>query len=669
MDIHNLNWHEVAKLVLTARTIDEIEENELVPVGKITYQFSSKGHELAQVLFGLALGQGHDGAGVYYRSRPFMLASGLTPREAFAADMALTGSPSEGRDVGVVYSMQGRDGRATVLPSSGDVGAQYTPAAGWAQAVRYHAAVLGDESWANAIAVSLGGDGSVASNGFWAALTIATTQQLPMVFFVEDNGFGISVPGRFQTPGGDIASNLASFQNLKIITGSGTDPNETPAKIFEAVSHARNGNGPVLLRLRVPRLTGHTYGEDQSVYKSAALIEEEWSRDPVSNLEAFLDGQVDWTRLKAEVETEVRSALSEALELPGPDLDGVHLHLFREPVTVRKPAVPAAADGWRINMGEAIRRTLEFELEKEPKMMVFGEDVGPRGGVHRVTLGLQAKFSEDRVFDTSLSEEGIMGRAQGLALAGLRPVPEIQFRKYADPAYEQMHDTGWVRWRTAGKFSVPVVVRIPFGFSRKTGDPWHSVSDEAVFAHMQGWQIVVPSNAADAVGLLRTALRGADPTIFLEHRALYDSAVSRRPYPGDDYLLPFGQAAVLQDGTQLTVVSWGEMVHRCLEAAEAFSNRVEVIDLRTISPWDKTTVLASVRKTGRLLVAHEDTQTAGFAGEIIATVIHEAFEYLDAPVGRVTTPDVPIPYNIAAMNAVIPGVDVLRIRMEETLLY
>ncbi len=660
--MESTDWKLVARIALASRTIDRIEEEEFAPQGKITYQFSSRGHELAQVLLGLALDREHDAAGVYYRSRPFMLASGLTPAEAFAADMALTGSPSEGRDVGVVYSMKAR-GRATVLPSSGDVGAQYTPAAGWAQAIRYYSEVLKDAAWEGALAAALGGDGSVATNGFWAALTMATTLQLPMIFMIEDNGFGISVPRKFQTPGGEISANLKSFRGLKILNGSGTSPAETAALVGEAVAHARSGGGPVLLHLYVPRLTGHTYGEDQTAYKSEAQIEAERRDDPLIRLRKEIGDEPVWEALEREVEAEVRAGLAQALSNPEPPVEEVQKHLFAEMTGVRIVEAPAAA-GPRINVSESIRRALESELERDPRVLVFGEDVGPRGGVHRVTLGMQARFGIERVFDTSLSEEGIMGRAQGLALAGLRPVPEIQFRKYADPAYEQMHDTGWVRWRTAGKFAVPVVVRIPFGFSKRTGDPWHSVSDEAVYAHMTGWRVAAPSNAADAAGLLREALRGEDPTIFLEHRALYDTPASRRPYPGDDYRLPFGIAAIVQTGSELTVVSWGEMMYRCLEAAAPFGDRVEVIDLRTIVPWDREAVLASAKKTGKLLIAHEDTRTAGFGAEIAAVAAEELFTDLDAPVVRVTTPDVPIPYNIRSMEAVIPSVAVLRSKME-----
>ncbi|MQC26566.1 MAG: pyruvate dehydrogenase [Chloroflexi bacterium] len=671
------DWARVARLVLTSRSIDLIEENELAPQGKVPYQFSSKGHELAQVLLGLQMDHSHDAATVYYRSRPFMLASGLTAREAFASGLARTGSPSEGRDVGVVYSMSPRNG-VTVLPSSGDVGAQYTPAAGWAQAIRYYQEELKEKSWKGAISVALGGDGSVATNGFWAALTIATTLELPMLFFIEDNDYGISVPKQFQTPGGDIAGNLAAFQNLHILSGSGTAPAEAAELVGDAVTYVRTGKGTCLLRLNVPRLQGHTFGEDQTAYKSKAQLKEEQSRDPLLTLSAYLQGRLDWEALQTEVEDEVRTELAEAAESPDPALDSAQKHLFSStgyvaqvPPAPERPqlnfsALPAQ-DGPRINMSEAIRRAMEAELEANPRLMIFGEDVGPRGGVHRVTLDLQAKYGERRVFDTSLSEEGIIGRATGLALAGLTPLPEIQFRKYADPATEQINDLGWVRWRTAGKFSAGVVVRIPVGYSKKTGDPWHSVSAEAIYAHSLGWRVAMPSNAADAVGLLRAALRGQDPTLFLEHRALYDSPPGRRPYPGDDYALEFGKAAIVQTGSRLTVVTWGEMLHRCLESAEPFGDAVEILDLRTIIPWDRETVLASVRKTSRCLIAHEDALTGGFGAEIAATIAQDAFSFLDAPVQRVAVPDVPIPYNIPLMSTVIPTIEVLHTRMKELL--
>ncbi len=671
----NTDWQQIARLALTSRNIDLIEEQELAPSGKIKYQFSSRGHELAQVLLGSKLTHPKDGATVYYRSRPFMIAVGLTPKEIFAAGMAKVGSPTEGRDVGVMYALPPRNG-PTVLPASGAVGAQYTPAAGWAQAIRYYREELKDKSYDGAIAVTLGGDGSVAANGFWAALTIATTQNLPMLFSIEDNGYGISVPKYFQTPGGDITENLASFKNLKIFSGSGIDPIECDQLTQAAVDYVRAGKGPALLRLDVPRLTGHTFGEDQSAYKSQVLLNQEKSNDPVLKLKEFIDDDKAWDALDKEIQSELTAALAEAETHADPPSGSAPLHLFHGsdplvPPSFDAPAlnfsIPAIEDGPRINFSEAVRRTLDNELEQNSKLLVFGEDVGPRGGVHRVTLDLQSKYGERRVFDTSLSEEGIMGRAAGLAFAGLRPVPEIQFRKYADPAMEQINDIGWMRWRMAGKFEAPVIVRIPVGHSKKVGDPWHSVSAEAVYAHSLGWRIAMPSNAADAVGLLRAALRGHDPTIFLEHRALLDTPVSRRPYPGDDYAIEFGQANIVQTGNALTIVTWGEMLHRCLEAAQSFGDQIEIIDLRTISPWDKDTVVSSLRKTGKCLIAHEDTRTVGFGAEISATLTEACFASLDAPIKRLTTKDLPIPYNPSLMAEVIPTVADLAAEMENLL--
>jgi 2-oxoisovalerate dehydrogenase E1 component len=327
----------------------------------------------------------------------------------------------------------------------------------------------------------------------------------------------------------------------------------------------------------------------------------------------------------------------------------------------------------RINMVAAIRRTLESELAADPRVLVFGEDVGPKGGVHAATQGLQERFGTARVFDTSLSEEGIIGRAVGFALAGLKPCAEIQFRKYADPATEQLFNCGTIRWRTNNRFAAPIVVRMPGGFS-KIGDPWHSVSNEVMFVHAIGWRVAMPSNAEDAVGLLRTAIRGHDPVIFFEHRQLLDAANARRGYPGDDYALPFGKAATLTTGSDLTVVTWGAMVARCLEAAGGIeqdgqtgdkqsAGRVEVIDLRTLSPWDEHTVLTSVRRTRRCLVVHEDGFTAGFGAEVAATISNKLFLELDAPVSRIAVPDVPIPHNRGLMESILPDVDSIRATM------
>ncbi len=678
-DAFQFDWREVARLALISRLMDEMEERELTPQGLVTYQFSARGHELGQILIAQTLTRPLDAASVYYRSRPFMLGSGLTTEEAFASDMARAGSMSEGRDVGVVFNMP-RRGRAMVLPMSADVGSQFTPAAGWAQALCYRRSVLGDEAAEGSISVVFGGEGAVAANGFWSAVTMATTLSLPLLFVIEDNGYAISVRSRLQTPGANIAANLAAFQGLKIWDGDGCDPMATAELVAGAVAYVREWHGPALLRLTVPRLSGHSSVDNQA-YKSEDERAAEWARDPIPAIKRYLaPSQMDeeaWQRLEEEAAAEVNRARAAALAQPQPEVSQITDRVWAtgspRPLagglaaeSVELPAgsdEPHPPDPRRLTMVEAIRRTLDVELSVNPRCLVFGEDVGLKGGVHAATLGLQVRHGEDRVFDTSLSEEGIIGRAVGMALAGLMPVPEIQFRKYADPATEQLHNVGSLRWRTAGRFAAPVVVRMPGGF-RRIGDPWHSVTDEAAFAHSVGWRVAYPSNAEDATGLLRAALRGDDPVMFFEHRAMLDAASARRAYPGDAYVLPFGRGRIVREGISLTVATWGAMVERCEAAAKQSGGSIEIIDLRTIIPWDREMIIASVRKTSRCLIVHEDFELAGFGAEIAATIVGECFLDLDAPVQRLAAPSVPVPFNTSLMDGMIPRVDQIRERME-----
>ncbi|MES2001466.1 MAG: transketolase C-terminal domain-containing protein [Pseudomonadota bacterium] len=657
-----VDWREVARLVLTSREMDRIEEEELVPAKKVLYQFSARGHDLAQVLLGLQLRDG-DAACGYYRSRPLLLALGVSLADALGSGMGLAGGYSDGRDIGVVFNYP-NPGGAHALPMCGGVGAQYTPAAGWAQAIDYKTRVLG-EGPDDAIAVVLGGDASCATGGFWSALTIATTQQLPLLIYIEDNGYGISVTSDYQTPGRDIAANLASFSGLKILNGDGTDPQEAARLVEEAVTYVRTKRAPLLLRVTVPRLEGHSF-QDTQTYKSEAEIAAEWARDPLPKLKAFCAalqlGEEQWGEIERRVEWEVDAARAEAEGRGIADPEQVERHVFFDGemsqiggnagLSLDGTRSDPAPDGQRINMVTAIRRVIEQELQANPKMLVFGEDVGPKGGVHAVTLGLQDKFGVERVFDTSLNEEGIVGRAVGMALAGLLPVPEIQFRKYAEPATEQIHDTGTMRWRTANRFSAPMVLRVPGGFF-KCGDPWHSMTNEVEFVHNPGWKVAVPSNAEDAVGLLRAGLRGHDPVLFFEHRAMLDDAWARRPWPGDSYVLEFGKAKKVREGDSITIVTWGAMVPRCEAAAEGVS--ADVIDLRTLMPWDREMVLDSVRRTRRCLIVHEDLRTGGFGAEIAAVVADEAFLDLDAPVARVTMPDIPSPHHPKLMEWALPS--------------
>jgi 2-oxoisovalerate dehydrogenase E1 component len=637
----------------------------------VLYQFSARGHDMAQVLLGLQLKDG-DAACGYYRSRPLLLALGVPLADALGSGMGLAGGYSDGRDIGVVFNYP-NPGGAHALPMCGGVGAQYTPAAGWAQAIEYKLKVL-NQGPADAIALVLGGDASCATGGFWSALTIATTQSLPLLIYIEDNGYGISVPSEYQTPGKDIAANLASFAGLTIFNGDGTDPVEAPKLIHDAVRHVRTERAPALLRLRVPRLEGHSY-QDTQTYKSEAEVEAEWACDPLPKLRAHAArhqiGEETWADLERETAWQVQAAVAEAEARGVSSPEKVTSQVFfegemqqvggRAGLPLDGTTAEPRSDGQRINMVTAIRRVLEQELETNPRMLVFGEDVGPKGGVHAVTLGLQEKFGRDRVFDTSLNEEGIVGRSVGMALAGLMPVPEIQFRKYAEPATEQIHDVGTMRWRTNNRFAAPMVLRVPGGFF-KCGDPWHSMTNEVEFVHNPGWKVAVPSNAEDAVGLLRGSLRGNDPVLFFEHRAMLDDAWARRPWPGDQFVLPFGRAKKTREGDRITIVTWGAMVPRCEAAAEGIS--ADVIDLRTLQPWDKDMVLDSVRRTRRCLIVHEDLRTGGFGAEIAAVVADEAFLDLDAPVARVTMPDIPSPHHPRLMEWALPSPASIRAEIE-----
>jgi 2-oxoisovalerate dehydrogenase E1 component len=496
-----------------------------------------------------------------------------------------------------------------------------------------------------------------------------------MLFYIEDNGFGISVPSSLQTPGGNIASNLRSFAGLAILEGDGSEPRAAADLTRRAVAQVRETRAPLLLRLTVPRLSGHS-GQDTQAYKSPQILSDERARDPLGRLEAYLVPQVmsatEWSQLAGEARRAVERAVGDALARAQPDPRRLTTHVFSTAATGTEELqeqgglapegyvfAPSSAEpqpqGARINMLTAIRRTLDVELALNPRMLVFGEDVGPKGGVHGATLGLQEKYGRERVFDTSLSEEGIVGRAVGMALAGLLPVAEIQFRKYADPAAEQLNDCGTLRWRTRNRFAAPLVVRMPGGFF-KCGDPWHSQTNEVAWVHGIGWQVAVPSNAEDAVGLLRAALRGNDPVIFFEHRAMLDGASARRPYPGDQYVVPFGEARTVRAGTEVSVITWGAMVERCQQAASDSHVDAEVLDLRTLSPWDKAAVRNSVEKTRRCLIVHEDNLTAGFGAEVAATLAQESFFSLDAPIERLAMPDIPSPHSPVLLEAAVPSV-------------
>jgi 2-oxoisovalerate dehydrogenase E1 component len=686
------DWRRIAYNMLASRAMDDLEEatnrnRTSVPREHlILYQFSSRGHDLAQTILGTLLDHKHDAAGAYYRCRPLLVTMGLSLEDALGSPLGRAGGFSDGRDIGVVGNLPSAEGPCA-LPMAGDVGSQYTPTAGWAQSIVYQRDVLRNRSWDGAIAAVLGGEASAATNGFWSSLTIATTLKLPMLFYIDDNGLGISVKSELQTPGANIAKNLASFTNLFVRDGDGCEPGEAAGLLAECVEHVRSGEGPALVRLTVPRLSSHSGPDNQKGYRTEEEIAADNARDPLPRLRRYLVptfmSEDDWAELEAQVMRDVQAAADAARARPAPEPADVKRFIYAETPRETDPVAQgglsdaeraalggtdeAQTEGDFIRLAEGVRRTLARELEVNPKVLVFGEDVGKKGGVHLVTEGLQKRFGAERVFDTSLSEEGIIGRAVGMALAGLMPVAEIQFRKYADPAQEQLNNCGTLRWRTANQFAAPIVVRMPGGFGKDVGDPWHSVTGEVLWAHAIGWQVAMPSNAADAVGLLRAAMRSANPTIFFEHRSLLMTSEGSARYPGDEYVLPFGKSRTVVEGDRITVVSWGAMVHRCRDAANRFDGDVHLIDLRTIAPWDKEAVLESVRRTGRCLIVHEDTSTAGFGAEIAAVLARECFWFLDAPIERLAVDDVPMPYHPALLDAVLPDAERIAGRIDELL--
>jgi 2-oxoisovalerate dehydrogenase E1 component len=630
-----MDWGRVAYFCLLSRFMDLKEKSERLPMS-----FPAMGHELVQVLTALLMEHEKDSASVYYRSRPLALALGMKPEDIFYANMG------KGRDVGMMYYLRGK-----ILPTVGDVGGQFPKAVGWAQAIRY-------KGWGGAVAVAMGGDGSIASSGFWSALNIATTLNLPMVFVIEDNGWGIGVPSYLQTPGGNIAENLRSFKNLTVLEGKGYIPEETYSVLREGFEIARK-NRAVLIRFEVARIEGHSISDRQE-YRSREEIEKSREKDPIVYLRNLVE---NWEEVESGAKADVERAWEEAKKREG-ERGKLKKYIFFEGEFAQGDKVREFKMNKhpKMKMALAIRKAMEEALEENEDVLIFGEDVGLKGGIYGITRGFMERFGERRVFDTSLNELGIVGRAEGMAYAGLKPIAEIQFRKYADEARQVIHNIGFVRWRTNNAFSAPIILRMPVGFLRGISDPWHSFSTEQEFLHMFGWKIAYPSNAEDAYYLLKESLSMNDPVIFLEHRELYFSKLAEREI--SEYL-PFGKGRVVKSGNSLTIVSWGYTLYEALEGVKDMD--VEVIDLRTLKPWDEELVFESVKKTARLLVVHEDSLTCGFGAEIVSRVVEETFESLKIAPKRLAVPDVPIPFSQELFNLAYPTSDKIRKVVEEML--
>ena len=641
------------RLMLTSRFLDE-KQLRLLKQGKSFFQIGGSGHEAAQVAAALALRPGCDWAFPYYRDQSFVLAYGITIRELLLASLHRAGDPATGsRQMPCHWGNQS----ARIVTQSSPTGTQFLQAVGTALAVK--------KEKADEVVYVSSGEGATSEGEFFEAVNWAARELLPVVFFIQDNKYAISVPVALQTAGGSVFEAVRGFTGLHRMECDGTDFYQTFSSMESAVHLARTGKGPSLIAAHVVRLLPHSSSDDHKKYRSEEELEREKLRDPLprfarSLLEnGILEEQED-TDLKFEIKKEIESESdwAEKQSLPDPSTVGLHLYGIMHRMT-SKAETPSTGTGSLVVMVDAINHALDEELDRNQKMVMFGEDIADKkGGVFTATKGLSTKYGANRVFNSPLAEASIVGVAIGMAMKGWKPVVEIQFGDYIRPAFMQIRDElATIRYRSNGTWSCPLVIRVPVG-GYIHGGMYHSQSIESFFTHIPGIRIVYPSNAADAKGLLKTAIRGDDPVLFLEHKGLYRQGYAAAQEPPEDFLLPFGQAAVRKEGADATIVTYGYLVQQSLEAARILEIKgvsVEVIDLRTLNPLDEDTVYDSVRKTNRVLLAHEDTLTAGFGAEIAARIAEHCFEHLDAPIMRVAAMDIPVPYSPPLEDAMLPN--------------
>ncbi|MGI8796072.1 MAG: alpha-ketoacid dehydrogenase subunit alpha/beta [Acidimicrobiia bacterium] len=664
------------RLACISRALDD-REITLRQQSQVFFQISGAGHEA--LLLGLArsLRAGYDWFFPYYRDRALMLGLGVTPLDILLQAVGSADDPaSAGRQMPCHWGDRARH----VVTQSSPTGSQCLPAVGCAEAARYIArrdlpgcSAHGDE----VTYVSLG-EGACSEGEFWESVSTAARLGLPVLFVVADNGYAISVRAGDQAPA-PISEMVMGIRGLHVTKFDGRDYFEIRPRGPEAIQRVRAGQGPGLIHALVTRPYSHSLSDDQKKYRPADELLDEAEHDPILTLEQTLVREGALTpeeaeQIRAEAKATVAEAAQEALKARRPDPATVTDQVLGPPVVTELPTDPPASTGDddAVAFGEAIRQTLHEEMARDERIRVFGEDVADadphvldevpgKGGVFGVTFGLQREFGEGRCFNTPLAEANIVGRAVGQAIRGLRPSPEIQFFDYIWPAMTQLKsEAATIRWRSNGTFTCPTVIRVPIGGYLTGGAIWHSQCGESIFAHIPGLMIAFPSRARDAAGLLRTAFRCEDPVLFLEHKHLYRQGYNRDPLPPPDWLLPFGRGTYVTRGDRITVVTWGATVHRAQLAAHDVDpdrNQVEIIDLRTIVPWDRDIVGESVARTGRVLVLHEDTLASGFGAEVAAWIADECFEYLDAPVWRLAAADTHVPYEPTLEDAVLPQVE------------
>ncbi|HZT65520.1 MAG TPA: dehydrogenase E1 component subunit alpha/beta [Acidimicrobiales bacterium] len=659
------------RLACVSRAIDD-REIALQKQSRTFFQISGAGHEA--LLIGLArnLRPGYDWFFPYYRDLALVLALGVTPKQVLLQAVGSAEDPaSGGRQMPAHWGCP----ELNVVTQSSPTGSQCLPAVGCAEAGRYIVGrdLPGCEAHGDEIVYVSLGEGATSEGEFWESLNTACRLHLPVLFVVADNGYAISVRSSDQAPA-PIDELVLGFRGLYTVSIDGRDYFESRREGARAVALVRAGVGPVLLHAKVTRPYSHSAADTQSKYRPADELEDEAAHDPIRVMEQeLIAGGVltedEAAEIRRSAGQEVARAAAEALAAAVPDPATVTDHVVALP-SLPAPGEPAG-DGEPVAMAEAIRLTLHEQMGLDERIRVFGEDVADapeevlarvegKGGVFGLTHGLQRTYGVARCYNTPLAEANIVGRAVGQAVRGLRPVPEIQFFDYIWPAMQQIKsEAATIRWRSNGRFRCPMVLRVPIGGYLRGGAIWHSQCGESIFAHVPGLLIAFPSRAADAAGLLRAALRGEDPVLFLEHKHLLRQAYAKDPLPPPEYVLPFGRAVVRRRGEHLTIVTYGATVELSLRAAQHLGERgvsAEVIDLRTIAPWDQETVAESVRRTSRALVVHEDVLTCGFGAELAAWLSAECFEHLDAPVRRVAATDTHVPYAPVLEEAVLPQV-------------